>query len=138
MGKSNGAGNGDGQREMTEREIANMLSMRYRIPTIDLDQYVTAPEILALVPRELCEKLIVLPVSRAGNALIVAAHGLRNRASDCGARVDPRGHSQVLRQMTESPAVLSIATCERTAGDSKEPSAAGATHAAPGTALRAW
>ncbi|HEY8078636.1 MAG TPA: hypothetical protein VIF62_31110, partial [Labilithrix sp.] len=50
----------------------SFLSQRYRVPTIHLDEYEVAPEILALVPRALCESQVALPVSRAGSSLIVA------------------------------------------------------------------
>lgn len=43
-----------------------------RVPTIDLREYEIAAEVRALVPRELCEELVVIPVSRAGTFLIVA------------------------------------------------------------------
>lgn len=73
MSSSNGS-NGSGHRKppISADEAAKLLSMRYRVPTIDLSEYEVAPEILALVPRELCERHIVLPVSRAGDSLIVA------------------------------------------------------------------
>jgi len=48
------------------------LSMQYRIPMINLNEYVVAPEILGLVPRDLCAKHVVLPVSRVASSLIVA------------------------------------------------------------------
>lgn len=56
----------------TEDQNAMFLSQQYRVPTIDLDQYEVADEILQLVSKELCERHLVLPVSRAGNSLIVA------------------------------------------------------------------
>ena len=48
------------------------LSMRYRIPTIALDAYEVEAEVIALVPKDLCETHRVLTVSRAGTALIIA------------------------------------------------------------------
>jgi type IV pilus assembly protein PilB len=73
MGSSNGS-NGSGHRKppISADEAAKLLSMRYRVPTIDLSEYEVAPEILALVPRALCERHVVVPVSRAGTSLIVA------------------------------------------------------------------
>jgi type IV pilus assembly protein PilB len=44
----------------------------YRVPTIHLEQYEIDPDVVALVSRELCEAHRVVPVSRAGNALVVA------------------------------------------------------------------
>lgn len=43
-----------------------------RHPAIDLTHYAVAPEIIALVPRALCDEHVVLPVSRAGRFLILA------------------------------------------------------------------
>jgi type IV pilus assembly protein PilB len=51
---------------------ASFLSMQYRIPMIDLDEYEIESAIIGLVPRQLCETHRVLPVSRAGASLIVA------------------------------------------------------------------
>jgi len=48
------------------------LSQQYRIPTINLSEYEVPEEIRDLVPRSLCERLVVMPVSRAGSSLIVA------------------------------------------------------------------
>jgi type IV pilus assembly protein PilB len=45
---------------------------QYRVPKIALRQYEIDPKDVALVPRELCEKHTVMPVSRTGKALIVA------------------------------------------------------------------
>jgi type IV pilus assembly protein PilB len=65
--------NGNG-RKMLEGIVTDVsfLSMKYRIPTIALDQYEIDATIIALVPKELCEKHRVLPVSRPGSSLIVA------------------------------------------------------------------
>lgn len=46
--------------------------MQYRIRTITLEEYEVAREILALVPRELCARFVVVPVSRARTSRIVA------------------------------------------------------------------
>jgi type IV pilus assembly protein PilB len=73
-GKSNGS-SGSGPKKpstLTDEEIAKRLSMQYRVPTVDLGTYEVASEILTLLPRALCERHIVLPVSRAGSSLIVA------------------------------------------------------------------
>jgi hypothetical protein len=57
---------------ISDAEVTSFLSQQYRVPTIDLDAYEVAPEILELVPAEMCKKRMVLPVSRAGSSLIVA------------------------------------------------------------------
>lgn len=46
--------------------------MQYRIPTIALDEYEVDAAVIALVPKELCEKHRVVPVSRPGSSLVVA------------------------------------------------------------------
>lgn len=80
---------------LSPQEITNFLSMRYRVPTINLDEYVIAPEILALVPRALCVKHIVLPVSRAGGSLIAAfaeptdAAAIAELKTETGLNVEP-------------------------------------------------
>lgn len=51
---------------------ANLLSQRYRIPSVDLDACAIEPAILGLVPRETCEEHRLIPVSRQGASLIVA------------------------------------------------------------------
>lgn len=57
---------------LSDQETTNFLSQQYRVPTINLDEYEVEKEILQLVSKELCEKHLVLPVSRAGSSLIVA------------------------------------------------------------------
>src|SRR5579883_2002304 len=57
---------------VSDEEITNFLSQQYRVPTVNLDEYEIDAEILKLVSKEQCEKHKVVPVSRTGNALIVA------------------------------------------------------------------
>jgi type IV pilus assembly protein PilB len=57
---------------ISDDEITNFLSQQYRVPTIDLADYEIDAEIVKLVSKEQCEKHKVIPVSRTGNALIVA------------------------------------------------------------------
>ena len=57
---------------VSDDEITNFLSQQYRVPTVNLDEYEVDAEILKLVPKEPCERHKVIPVSRTGNALIVA------------------------------------------------------------------
>lgn len=56
----------------TTEGMTLFLSLQYRVPTINLRNYEIAEEVRALVPRGLCEQHIVMPVSRAGGALILA------------------------------------------------------------------
>ena len=53
-------------------EITSFLSQQYRVPTVNLDEYEVDADILKLVPKEPCERHKVVPISRTGNALIVA------------------------------------------------------------------
>jgi type IV pilus assembly protein PilB len=57
---------------VSDDEITSFLSQQYRVPTVNLEEYEIDAEILKLVPKEPCERHKVLPVSRTGNALIVA------------------------------------------------------------------
>jgi len=57
---------------VSDDEITSFLSQQYRVPTIDLEEYEVDAEVLKLVPKEPCERHKVLPISRTGNALIVA------------------------------------------------------------------
>jgi type IV pilus assembly protein PilB len=57
---------------VSDDEITSFLSQQYRVPTINLDEYEVDADVLKLVPKEPCERHRVLPVSRTGNALIVA------------------------------------------------------------------
>jgi len=57
---------------VSDAEITNFLSQQYRVPTINLEEFEIDADIIKLVTREQCEKHKVLPVSRAGNSLVVA------------------------------------------------------------------
>ncbi len=57
---------------VSDDEITSFLSQQYRVPTVNLEEYEIDAEILKLVPKEPCERHKVIPVSRTGNALIVA------------------------------------------------------------------
>jgi hypothetical protein len=54
------------------KEQTSFLSQQFRIPTINLNEYEAAPEVLRFVDGDFCAKHSVLPVSRAGSSLIVA------------------------------------------------------------------
>src|ERR1700761_7437175 len=57
---------------ISDGEITNFLSAQYRVPPVNLDEYELDPATLKLVSREVCEKHKCVPISRSGNALIVA------------------------------------------------------------------
>jgi type IV pilus assembly protein PilB len=55
-----------------ESELTSFLSKQYGVPSINLAEFEIDGEILKLVPREIAEKHLVIPVNRAGSSLIVA------------------------------------------------------------------
>src|SRR5258706_2979244 len=57
---------------ISDAEITSFLSQQYRVPTINLEEFEIDADIIKLVSKEQCEKHKVLPVSRAGNSLVVA------------------------------------------------------------------
>ncbi|MBX3208051.1 MAG: hypothetical protein KF764_23590 [Labilithrix sp.] len=78
-----------------DRDLTNFLSQQYRVPTIDLDAYEVSADIVKLVSVELCTKHLVLPISRAGNSLIVAMADPANDAAtealttETGCEIEP-------------------------------------------------
>lgn len=57
---------------VNDRELTEFLARQYEVPAVDLDQFEIDEEAIKAVPREVCEKHMVIPVSKAGNVLIVA------------------------------------------------------------------
>jgi type IV pilus assembly protein PilB len=57
---------------ITEEDITTFLSQQYRVPTVNLEDDVIAPDILKLVQREQCERHCVIPVSHTDKLLMVA------------------------------------------------------------------
>ncbi len=57
---------------ISDGEITNFLSAQYRVPAVNLDEYELDPNVLKLVSKEVCDKHKCVPLSRSGNALIVA------------------------------------------------------------------
>jgi len=57
---------------ISDSEITDFLSKQYNIPAIDLSEYEIDREVVTLIPREVCEKHLVIPVARAGSSLILA------------------------------------------------------------------
>jgi type IV pilus assembly protein PilB len=55
-----------------ESELTDFLSKQYGVPSIDLRNFDIDSEVIQLVPREVCEKHVIIPVNRAGASLIVA------------------------------------------------------------------
>lgn len=57
---------------VNDKEMAEFLARQFEVPAVDLDQFEIDEEAIKTVPREVCEKHLVIPVSKAGNTLIVA------------------------------------------------------------------
>ena len=57
---------------LAERELSDFLSRQYGVPPISLDEYEIDEETLALVPLDVANKHLCIPVQRAGGSLIVA------------------------------------------------------------------
>ncbi len=55
-----------------DKEMAEFLGVQYDMSTVDLEQFEIDQDALKSVPREICEKHMVIPVSRSGNILVVA------------------------------------------------------------------
>ena len=55
-----------------ESELTAFLSKQYGVPAIDLNDFEIDPEVIRLVPRDVVEKHLIIPVNRAGASLIVA------------------------------------------------------------------
>src|SRR5215813_1337048 len=55
-----------------ESKLTDFLSKQYGVPAINLKDFDIDVEIIKLVPREVAEKHLVIPVNRAGPSLIVA------------------------------------------------------------------
>ena len=55
-----------------ETDLTSFLSKQYGVPSINLAEFEIDPEISKLVPKEVAEKHLVIPVNRAGSSLIVA------------------------------------------------------------------
>lgn len=57
---------------MKDKELAEFLGAQYNVPAVDLEHFEIDEATLASVTREICEKHLIIPVSRAGDTLVVA------------------------------------------------------------------
>jgi type IV pilus assembly protein PilB len=57
---------------VSDQEVTSFLSSQYRVPQVELADIDVHEDIIKLVSRDQCEKHKVLPLSRTGNALVVA------------------------------------------------------------------
>jgi type IV pilus assembly protein PilB len=57
---------------VTEEKIVNLLSKQYGVPAINLSDYNIDPNIIKLVPKDLAQKHLIIPVTRVGPNLTIA------------------------------------------------------------------
>jgi len=57
---------------ISDGEITNFLSSQYRVPSIDLNSVDIDEDLTKLIPREVCERHIIVPVVRVSSAVTVA------------------------------------------------------------------
>jgi type IV pilus assembly protein PilB len=56
----------------SEQEITQFLSQQYRVPAVNLDEFEIDADVIKLIPKEVCEKNKIIPLSRTGSQLVVA------------------------------------------------------------------
>ncbi len=85
---------------LSDDEIANFLATQYGVPVADLDGMEFDPDVLKLVPREVCEKQKIIPLFRSGSSLVVAMvdptnlHAIDDIKFLTGSIVEPRVASE--------------------------------------------
>ena len=57
---------------VAETAVADAVSGQYGVPTIELNDFEVDPEVIALIPEDVANKHLILPVNRAGSTLIIA------------------------------------------------------------------
>jgi type IV pilus assembly protein PilB len=57
---------------VTEDQLADFMSKKYQVPAIDLATFEIDPEALKVVPKDICEKHCLIPISKSGNTLVLA------------------------------------------------------------------
>ena len=57
---------------VAEEELTRMLAKQYRVPAVDLEKVTVDPKIIKLVPANVAQKHLVLPLRRVGRMLTVA------------------------------------------------------------------
>lgn len=55
-----------------EKKIAEFLSKQHNVPYVDLSTVHIEPKVLNLIPKDLCEKFLVVPFDREGQTIMVA------------------------------------------------------------------
>ncbi len=57
---------------LTDAQLAEFLGKQFSLPTIDLGNFEVDPDAIKMLSRQVCEKHMVIPVSKAGKSLVVA------------------------------------------------------------------
>ena len=63
-----------------ESELLSFLGRQFNIPVVDLSKYEIDPEVVRLLPEEMVQKNLALPINRVGAKLIVAVADPSNMA----------------------------------------------------------
>ena len=75
----------------TEEDIAQALTCQYGFPYLPLANYEIDPEVIAAVPKDICQKYCLIPIDKIGKSLTLAMADPLNRhavedveqSSDC-------------------------------------------------------
>lgn len=57
---------------VSESQLTEFLSKQFGVPAIDLAQFEIDKEALKLVSKDICEKHLVIPISKSGNSIVLA------------------------------------------------------------------
>jgi type IV pilus assembly protein PilB len=84
-------------------DITALLSRKYGVPSINLDFYEIDPAVIKLIPIDVAQKYMIVPLSRVGTTLTVASADQRMFCADdikfmTGFNVEPVGQ----RSLTEA------------------------------------
>lgn len=55
-----------------QEQLVQFLERFYEVPSIDLNSFEVDPAVLKILNQEICEKYVIMPLSKAGNTLVVA------------------------------------------------------------------
>ena len=58
---------------VSDDKLTDFMSKQYQVPAIDLATFEIDPEALKIVPKDICEKHGVIPISKSGNNLVSRA-----------------------------------------------------------------
>src|SRR5574341_1831254 len=65
---------------ITEQELLSFLGRQFNVPVVDLSKYEINSEVVRLLPEEMVQKHLALPINRVGAKLIVAVADPSNMA----------------------------------------------------------